>query len=203
MTRPPWLLRALFPGMLWHGDRNQPEVYLTFDDGPHPEVTPKVLNLLEQHEAKATFFCLGTNVQAYPHLFRRITESGHAVGNHTWSHRSGWSTPRRVYVDEVQKTSALVPGRLFRPPYGRIGLGQYYALHKSYCVVMWDVLSNDWKADRTPERIASDVLKAVRPGSVIVFHDSAKAAPRMLPALEIVLQELNVQGLKCVAMHGC
>ncbi len=197
MTRPPWLLRALFPGMLWHGDRNRPEVYLTFDDGPHPEVTPHVLDLLEQHEAKATFFCLGTNVQGYPHLFRRIVESGHAVGNHTWSHRSGWSTPRRAYVEEVQKTSALVPGRLFRPPYGRIGLGQYYALRKSYCVVMWDVLSYDWKVDRTPERIASDVLKAIRPGSVIVFHDSAKAAPRMMPALELVLKGLRDRGLAC------
>jgi peptidoglycan/xylan/chitin deacetylase (PgdA/CDA1 family) len=186
--------------MLWHGDRNRPEVYLTFDDGPHPEVTPKVLNLLEQHSAKATFFCVGANVQAYPHVFQHIVESGHAVGNHTWSHRSGWGMSRKAYVEEINKTSALVPGHLFRPPYGRIGLGQYYALRKSYCVVMWDVLSYDWKVDRTPERIASDVLKAIRPGSVIVFHDSVKAAPRMLPGLEIVLHELNVLGLRGVAM---
>lgn len=200
MTRPPWLLRALFPGMLWHGDRSGPEVYLTFDDGPHPDVTPKVLDLLEQYTAKATFFCVGANVQAHPHVFRHIVESGHVVGNHTWSHRSGWGMSRNAYVEEINKTSALVPGPLFRPPYGRIGLGQYYTLRKSYRVVMWDVLSYDWKAERTPERIAADVLKAIRPGSVVVFHDSAKAAPRMMPALELVLKGLKARGLRCVAM---
>ncbi|MFM9008520.1 MAG: polysaccharide deacetylase family protein [Bacteroidota bacterium] len=202
MTRSPWLLRALFPGLLWHGDRKLKQVFLTFDDGPHPDVTPRVLDLLEQYHAKATFFCVGANVEAYPQIFHRLRESGHTVGNHTWSHCSGWGMSRKAYVDEVQKTAILVPGRLFRPPYGRIGPAQYFAVRKTHHVVMWDVLSYDWKSDRSSERIAADVLKAIRPGSVVVFHDSAKAAPRMLSALEIVLQGLNTQGLECVALDA-
>lgn len=195
MVRPPLLLRALFPGIIWHGDRNSRTVHLTFDDGPDPVVTPQVLDLLARYNARATFFCVGANVEAHPHLVDRILREGHALGNHTWSHRRGWGTALDDYQHDVERAAACIPSRLFRPPYGRISLGQYHRLRRQYRVVMWDVLSYDWKPERSPQQVAHTVIKALRPGSVVVFHDSPKAAPRMLPALQRLLEHLKQHGL--------
>lgn len=194
------LFRTVFPGMLWHYPRNGKVVYLTFDDGPDPDVTPRVLDLLSTHGAKATFFCVGRRVEEYPELFQRIKREGHAVGNHTWSHPDGWRTPTSVYMNDVQRAAKVIGGSLFRPPYGKMRPGQWMNLRADYRLVMWDVLPGDWKTTLDGEQIANRTLRSVRPGSILVLHDSAKAAPRMLPALERILPQLASSGYVCKAI---
>lgn len=186
--------------MIWHYPRNEKAVYLTFDDGPDPEVTPRVLDLLNAHGAKATFFCVGRRVEAYPELYQRIIAEGHSTGNHTWSHRNGWTISTTDYIHDVKRAKGVIDSKLFRPPYGKIRPGQWMNLRKEYRLVMWDVLPGDWKAALDGEQIANRTLRSVRPGSILVLHDSAKAAPRMLPALERILPRLASSGYVCKAI---
>lgn len=190
---PPYLKRIL-PGATW--DRqNTDEVYLTFDDGPVAGVTDSVLDLLAAHKQKATFFCIGDNVRRNPGIYERIRNEGHAIGNHTYHHVNGWRTPLNEYLNEVEQCRALVDSRLFRPPYGRITLRQLNRLKPDYNVVMWDVLSGDFDPTLDGNKCAQNVIHNLQKGSIVVFHDSEKAAPRMLPALEKVLTFLHEQGL--------
>lgn len=193
--RPPFIYRALFPGALYRVLGKKDTVYLTFDDGPHPTITPWVLDVLREHGAKATFFVVGSRVQRYPDVMERLLSEGHAIGNHTMTHPDGWLTSVDAYIDEFKRCEILTGAKLFRPPYGRITPAQYRNIAASARVVMWDVLSADFDSKCTPEQCVKNVLDSVRPGSIIVFHDSQKAWPRLEKALPEVLQRLKEKRL--------
>lgn len=184
--------------MLWRMDPadGAKEVYLTFDDGPVPEVTPWVLDMLARSSVKATFFCIGKNIAANPLLYDRIKAEGHMVGNHTWDHPSGWeSTPARYYRN-VLACQELTGTGLFRPPYGRITNRQLAALSGRFNVVMWDVLAYDFEDRYTDRSRIAEVLRQVRPGSIIVFHDSVKCAERMRASMPMVMERLLSDGYR-------
>lgn len=192
-----WWLRLMFPKhFLWEMPLSEaPCVYLTFDDGPHEVATPFAIRMLEKYEAKATFFCIGKNVEEQPALYQQILESGHAVGNHTYQHLNGWKTDSEVYVADVERASQSIQSLLFRPPYGRITRSQAEALQlKGFTIVMWSLLSADFDTDISPQQCADIVLKHLKPGSIVVFHDSEKAFERMRYALPAVLEHCKNQG---------
>ncbi|MBX2906109.1 MAG: polysaccharide deacetylase family protein [Taibaiella sp.] len=187
---PRWLKRILPHGMVWEiADRNA--VYLTFDDGPNPSVTPFVLAQLEQYNAKATFFCVGNNVARYPEVFKAVKAAGHTTGNHTYNHLNGWHTSSAHYLRNIAQADKHIESRLFRPPYGRIKLTQYRKLLRRYPdwkVYMWDILSGDFDTSITGQQCLTNVLEALEPGSIVVFHDSDKARERLEVALPGVLK---------------
>lgn len=188
LTRPPRLLRPLLPGAEWTapavaGSDGRPALYLTFDDGPIPEQTPWVLEQLAAHQAQATFFCVGQNLARYPNIARQVLAAGHRLGNHTQHHRSAWVSRRAEYLADVatcqHELAPLLPAGqkpLFRPPYGRLTWPLLAALRPTYRVVLWSVLTRDYAADLAPETCLRLALAATRPGDILVFHDSYKAA---------------------------
>lgn len=171
---------------------NEPTVYLTFDDGPHPKATPFVLDQLKAFNATGTFFCIGKNVTAHPAIYERIIAEGHNVGNHTHNHLNGWKTGDADYIDDIQKASGYIDSTLFRPPYGRIKQSQIKSLQDStsppFSIYMWSILSGDFDTKITPLHCTDNVLKNIQPGHIIVFHDSEKAWDRMSYALPKVLE---------------
>jgi len=181
----PRFIQRLYPERIWAFSREEKSIYLTFDDGPIPEVTPWVLDELKKHNAKATFFCIGENVQKHPEIFQRILSEGHSVGNHTFNHMNGWKTATSEYIENVDKAEGqmgnnskfkIQDSRLFRPPYGKITSKQAKILQrKGFKIVMWDIISYDYDANTSPEKCLQNVLKNIKPGSVVVFHDSLKA----------------------------
>ncbi len=190
----PKIIQNLFPGFVWQLPAEEPTVYLTFDDGPIPEITPWVLDLLAQYRAKATFFVVGENVEKHPDIYASILEAGHHVGNHTYHHLSGWRNEDVPYLHNVRKASQLVKSDLFRPPYGKLKPGQVQFLQRHYKIVMWDVLSGDFDASITPQRCIKNVKENVSPGSIVVFHDSKKAWKNLKVALPQVLEYLTTEG---------
>ncbi len=190
----PFWLRWLYPTLTWHKSRKEKYVYLTFDDGPIPVVTPYVLNTLKKYDCKATFFCIGDNIDKNPSILSDVIAEGHTVGNHTYNHLRGWKTSDGDYLDSVRKASVLTGTRLFRPPYGRIKKSQITDIRKHFPeteIVMWDVLSGDFDESITKEQCVENVLKHCNNGSIIVFHDSLKAFERLEYALPIVLENLS------------
>ena len=192
LVKTPWLLKKLYPQLVWNYSRMQPVIYLTFDDGPIPIVTPFVLKTLKQFEAKATFFCIGDNIQKHPEIFKQVQAEGHSIGNHTFNHLKGWKTDDHTYVKNFKKADEQHPTLLFRPPYGRIKrsqIKQLQILKPGLKIIMWDVLSGDFDMSLKPEDCLKGVLKHTDNGAIIVFHDSLKAFNRLeyvLPrALEI------------------
>jgi len=175
--RPPDLLRRLFPDLVWRMPAEDNAVYLTFDDGPDPEGTPRLLDLLAEHGIKATFFCVGRQVEKFPAIFERIKKEGHGVGNHTYSHLSGWTTSNKKYFEDIERADKIIGSRLFRPPYGRIRPSQIRVLKKKYTIVMWDLMTGDFSPRQTPEKISRRVEKYLRPGSVVVGHDGNLTEP--------------------------
>lgn len=172
-------------------------VYLTFDDGPCPETTPKILNILQKHNVKATFFCVGDNIVKHPELFAQIKSEGHQVGNHTMHHSKGFYTNTNDYINEIDECAALVGNNLFRPPHGLITPRQNSMLrNKSYKIIQWDVITYDWDAKHTSNDILNIVKRYTQPGSIIVMHDSIKAAPRTLKVLEEIIIWLKTEGYK-------
>lgn len=194
LVRTPALLKPLFRDLIWSMPTDRKEIYITFDDGPIPEVTPWVLETLQMHKALATFFVLGKNAAANPTLLDRIRAEGHTVGNHTWDHLNGWKTAHRTYLRNVLRVGSLGSFRLFRPPYGRITRAQANALRDRFEVVMWDVLSADFDPAVSGERCLQNVTSNAGPGSIVVFHDSLKAEPRLRFALPRVLEHFAEQG---------
>lgn len=186
--------------MTWEID--DPEgVYLTFDDGPTPGITEYILDDLRKYEAKATFFCLGKNVESYPALFESIIAEGHKAGNHTYSHLKGWKTPTKDYIEEIRFSNRFVDSDLFRPPYGRITRWQAKELQKEYRLIMGNIVSQDYSPVITPEKCLDNVIKHVRPGSIIVFHDSLKAEKNMRYALPRTLDHIASAGLEFKLIH--
>lgn len=192
--RAPGIARKLFPNLIWRYPSEAKKVYLTFDDGPIPESTLWTLDLLKKKKVKASFFCVGDNVRKYPELFQQIIDEGHAVGNHTYNHLKGWSVETKEYLDNVKKAAKIIPSNLFRPPYGQIKRAQIKQLLPEHKIIMWDVLSGDYRADITPEECLADVLKVVRPGSIISFHNNVKAEKNMRFTVPRLIDELKLQG---------
>jgi len=195
----PFWLRWLYPTLTWHKSRKEKYVYLTFDDGPIPVVTPYVLNTLKKYNCKATFFCIGSNIDKNPSILSDIIAEGHAVGNHTYNHLKGWKTRDSDYLYNVRKASLLTGTRLFRPPYGRIKKSQITEIRQHFPeteIVMWDVLSGDFDESISKDKCIENVIRHCRNGSIIVFHDSLKAFERLEYALPIVLENLSGRGFQ-------
>lgn len=190
----PALFPLIAPSLTWKVNTTDHVLYLTFDDGPHPAITPQVIRLLDQYQARATFFCVGENVTKYPETFQQIIASGHATGNHTHNHLKGWNTPTEAYLDNIGKAAQVIPSRLFRPPYGRISPGQIARLKKEYTIVMWSILTRDYEPSLNRERAAKAILQHSGPGDIVVFHDSEKAAANMFYLLEKVLEHFSNLG---------
>ncbi len=194
--RPPKILKKIFPTLIWNIPDSD-DVFLTFDDGPCPEVTPWVLEQLEKYDAKATFFCLGKNVEQHPDHFRRILEAGHSVGNHTYSHQKGWEMKTWRYIEDVDYADNFIRSNLVRPPYGRIKPLQARLLSERYNLIMWDVLSQDYSRFVSPRKCLRNVTRHVRKGSIVAFHDSLKSYRNLRYALPRVLQFLQENGYRC------
>lgn len=175
-------------------DEKQPALYLTFDDGPVPGITPWVLDLLQTKNVRATFFCVGDNIQKHQSLYQRILAEGHHTGNHTFNHLNGWNTHTSDYLQNIEQCDAEVQAQLFRPPYGKLKKSQYRQVQENYSIIMWDVLSGDYDKDTSPEKCLSNVIKHVRNGSVIVFHDSYKAQRNLQYALPLFIDWALQQG---------
>ncbi len=192
-ARTPYLIRKLYSKAVWRIPNSEKKIYLTFDDGPIPEITEWVLDVLKEKNILATFFCVGDNVENNRPIFNKIIAEGHRVGNHTYNHLKGWKTHTKSYIDNVELCNKLVQSNLFRPPYGRIKKSQLNILSKKYKIIMWDVLSGDYDKKITPEQCLENVTKNVRAGSIIVFHDSLKAKEKLqyvLPKfIDFALQE--------------
>ncbi len=190
-TRTSFLVKKLYYSLIWDLNDGSPSLYLTFDDGPTPEITPTVLDLLDQYQAKATFFCLGRNVERFPDIFREIQARGHATGNHTYSHLKGWRTLNPHYYEDIELAEKLIPSQLFRPPYGQIKRSQIKFLSQKFKIIMWDVMAWDFDQKRPKENCYSIVKNLTRNGSIIVLHDSVKASKNMLYVLPKVLEDFS------------
>jgi peptidoglycan-N-acetylglucosamine deacetylase len=190
----PFFIRKIYHSLEWRINTSKKEIFLTFDDGPNPEITPFVLKELNKYNAKATFFCVGENVDKYPYIYKLILEEGHATGNHTYNHLNGWFTSTIEYAKNVKNCSQIVKSDLFRPPYGKLTPTQIKHLNKYYRIIMWDVLSCDFDVKVEKKKALSQLLKGSKNGSIVVFHDSEKAKEKlqfMLPRYLDNLAERN------------
>ncbi len=196
-VKTPWWLKSFYPSLTWKVPSVGNNVFLTFDDGPHKTITPFVLNTLKTYNAKATFFCIGKNVENNPEIFSQILNEGHSIGNHTYNHLNGWKTNDEVYLKDIIKAKAVINSNLFRPPYGRIGWSQIERLKKLFTIIMWDVLSGDFDVKLSPQQCLQHVVKNAKPGSIVVFHDNEKAFSRLEYVLPKALQHFDSNGWKC------
>jgi peptidoglycan/xylan/chitin deacetylase (PgdA/CDA1 family) len=209
LVKSPWWLKMLYPQLVWNKSRLDKTIYLTFDDGPIPVVTPWVLEVLKTYQAKATFFCIGDNIEKHPEVFSQLKADGHSIGNHTQNHLKGWAVADDMYLDNIQQCSKWIKSNLFRPPYGRIKRSQIKQVHnlntksqkelstfpnQKMEIVMWDVLSGDFDRQLSPEKCLKNVLKHTENGSIIVFHDSLKAWERLEYVLPKALEYWRNEG---------
>ena len=199
-----YLIKKLFSKYIWDIPNTQNKIYLTFDDGPTPEITEWVLDELKKHSVKATFFCIGKNIQENPTLFKKIIDEGHSIGNHTMNHLNGWKTPTDIFVNNISLCSAIIEEfksqktLLFRPPYGKIKSQQAkLLLAQGYKIIMWDVLSADFDQTITKEKCVENVISNIKSGSIIVFHDSIKASQNLKHTLPKVLHYIENNKLLC------
>ena len=193
---PNWY-QALKKEYTWRGPKASQEkvLYLTFDDGPIPGVTPWVLDQLAAYQAQATFFCIGDNARKHSAILERVRQAGHAIGNHTYHHLNGAKTDLESYLNDYLRCAQLVPSTLFRPPYGRIQKEQARAIRRAGSkIIMWDTLAGDWDANRQEQACFSAIIKRAKPGSIVVFHDSIKAWPRLSAVLPRVLEHYHHLG---------
>jgi len=214
LTKTPALIKEFYPDYLWDIRSDSKEIYLTFDDGPHPEITAWVLELLDRYQAKASFFCVGDNIKKYPKTFQKIIEGGHSIGNHTFNHLNGWTTRTDRYLENIEKTDQIINSlaveqkgnskkdteptknlKLFRPPYGKIRKKQAkYLLNNNYRIIMWEVLSGDFDTEMSPEKCYSNSIRKVQKGSIVVFHDSEKAFKRLKYTLPKFMEYFRNKG---------
>lgn len=194
VERPPLLYRMLFPETVWRIHKREHTVYLTFDDGPVPEVTPWVLDTLDHYGIKATFFCVGDNVARNPELFEEVKRRGHSVGNHTMNHMQGAKVNTRTYLRNVFQAHELIQSTLFRPPHGLLRWAQSKVLRSRFAIIMYDLVTRDYSKKLTGEQVLDNVKKYARNGSIIVFHDSIKAERNMKYTLPRAIEWLREQG---------
>ncbi len=220
MVKTPKFVQRIFPKRIWAFPNTNNFVYLTFDDGPIPEVTPWVLETLKKHQAKATFFCIGDNIKKHPEIFNQIIYEGHSIGNHTFNHLNGWKTKTEEYIDNCVTFEEILNqvqgdkfnstlhsplnthlSTLFRPPFGKITSKQAKILQqKGYKIIMWDVLSADYDKNISKEKCLQNVLKNLESGSIVVFHDSLKAEEKLKYVLTKVLEYIKERGFICKAI---
>ncbi|MEH6657760.1 polysaccharide deacetylase family protein [Leeuwenhoekiella marinoflava] len=202
-VKTPKLLKRLYSGYVWdkiQDNKSQKKLYLTFDDGPIPKVTPWVLETLALYDAKATFFCIGENIKKNPHIFQQLTDSEHSIGNHTYNHLKGWGCNKTAYINNMLKTETKIttyakPQKLFRPPYGKIKRSQAKAIQKmGYEIIMYDTIACDWEKELSGDTCAANVINNAESGSIVVFHDSLKAEKNMRHALPKVLDHFSKLG---------
>lgn len=202
-VRPNRLMRKVYSSALWRVRTKEKKIFLTFDDGPVPEITPWVLSVLKEHKAKATFFCIGDNIEKNTDIFRQVIAEGHTIGNHTYNHLNGWKTNSKVYLENVEKCQTIIQknsdsqskiSTVFRPPYGRMKRSQFSSLKYNYSVVMWDVLSGDFDETISEEKCLKNVLSKTREGSIVVFHDSIKSKKNLFFALPKFLEYFSQRG---------
>jgi peptidoglycan/xylan/chitin deacetylase (PgdA/CDA1 family) len=195
MYRSPKLLHKLFPARIWGISVSDQSVFLTFDDGPNPEITPWVLDFLKNQDIKATFFCVGENVKRYPDIYQRILDEGHRTGNHTMKHQNGMKTNETVYLNSIQETEQWIQSDLFRPPYGRMNRKLDKVLSKRFKIIMWTWLSKDYDQTIEAEKIidASDKIVA---GDILVFHDNAKTTERLKQVLPPIVNRLKTRAYR-------
>jgi len=194
LVRIPGILKKAFPEITWEVSSEKPALYLTFDDGPTAGVTPEVLSVLARFRASATFFCIGRNVERHPDIYQQVLAAGHVTGNHTYSHLKGWFTPDREYYLDISLAAQFIRSGLYRPAYGMITPRQLRYLKKMYKIVLWDIMSYDFAYNTSPDQCLKQVIRHARPGSVIVFHDSAKASEKVLFALPRLLEYYSEKG---------
>ena len=194
-VKTPKFIQKLFPSITWRKENAQNNIWLTFDDGPHPEVTPFILNVLKEEQVKATFFLVGEQMEKHPELLNQIISEGHIVANHSYSHKNGWLSNNSTYFNDIEKCQKLIPeNKLFRPPYGKISPLQIRRLKKNYKIILWDVLSWDFSLYNTPKKVKESVLKNTVSGSIIVFHNNKKSFKNLQPILKETIQELKQKG---------
>lgn len=195
IEQPPKLYRLFFPGAIWRKPiEGQKTIYLTFDDGPIPDITPWVLDTLDKYQVKATFFCVGDNVRKYPEIYQDIIKRGHQVGNHTYNHLQGIRTFSKRYIANAHLASQHIQSDLFRPPHGHLRIPQFFKLRRRFKMIMWDVVTRDYSKIQTPDKVLENVQKYARDGSIIVFHDSLKAEKNMKYAFPRSVEWLKEQG---------
>jgi peptidoglycan/xylan/chitin deacetylase (PgdA/CDA1 family) len=204
-VHPPSWIRNLFPRRIWRINRTDRTIYLTFDDGPHPTITPFVLDLLKKYNAKASFFCIGQRVKEFPAIYERILQEGHRVGNHTYSHLNGWKTGIEEYEEDIRKASRYIETNLFRPPYGRMRTAQARRIgaamqQNNARIVMWDILSGDFDTTLKGDDCFKICQRYLRPGSIIVLHDSEKAWDRLHDLLPMLLEQYSAKGYSFKAL---
>jgi peptidoglycan-N-acetylglucosamine deacetylase len=196
----PQLLQFFTPSLIWRIKSDKKNVYLTFDDGPHPQITDWVLNLLNQNNAKATFFCVGENVIRFPSTFSNIINSGNAVGNHTFNHLKGWETEDEIYFNNILKCKEVVDSNLFRPPHGRIKWSQIKKIKQHFRIIMWNLLTRDYDENLDINEAIKKIKRNIKNGSIIVFHDSKKAELNMKIILPEIIYYLKENGFELRAL---
>jgi peptidoglycan/xylan/chitin deacetylase (PgdA/CDA1 family) len=196
----PRFLRRITPAITWKVKTPDKAVYLTFDDGPHPQITPWVLGELAKFGGKGTFFCVGENVVKFPYTYQAILEAGHAVANHSFNHLNGWKTDNTTYFNNIEECHKEVGSRLFRPPYGRLTFSQYAYLKRKYEIVMWSILTRDYDQNLDTKEVMREIIKNISNGDVIVFHDSEKAEKNLKLLLPPLLQYLHESGYEMRAL---
>jgi peptidoglycan/xylan/chitin deacetylase (PgdA/CDA1 family) len=199
LFKPPRLTNWVFPRLRWRFSSSDPVVFITFDDGPNPEITPFVLDLLKQYDWKATFFCVGQNVLKYPELFQRILAEGHAIGNHTMKHLNSMKTENELYLQSFREFEENYPTKLFRPPYGRIKPSIAKEIGKTHQIIMWSWLSYDYDLSVGNERILSEA-KRIKQGEILVLHDNAKITERQKELLPLLFKQIREMGFRSEAI---
>jgi len=191
----PKFIQALFPSIVWRKETLNKEIWLTFDDGPTPEVTPWILSVLKKENVKATFFLVGQQIEEFPELAGDIIKDGHTIANHSYSHKNGWLTNKGKYLEDIENCQALMPNnKLFRPPYGKITKAQIAVLKEKYKLILWDVLSYDFHQKRSPKRVQDNIIKNTTAGSIIVMHNNLMSFKNLKPILEKTIQQLRAKG---------
>ncbi len=204
LVKTPWLLKKIYPECIWNIKTAEKTIYLTFDDGPHPVATPFVLEELKKYNAKATFFCIGKNVEDHFDIYKKIIDEGHAVGNHTYNHLNGWKTDDKEYLDNIFKAKKIIDSNLFRPPYGRITnfqVSQLKAEKYNMRTIMWNLLSGDFDPALSEDNCFLNVARHAKPGSIIVFHDSEKCFEKIKTVLPRVLEYFSGKGYAFKKIH--
>ncbi len=194
LVKPNYVIRSIYSSLLWKVNTREKIIYLTFDDGPIPEVTPWVLEQLKAFDAKASFFCIGENVKKHPEIFAQIQQEKHQIGHHTFNHLNGWKTKNEIYFENVTSGNQVAPSKLFRPPYGKLKRSQIKQLRQHYRIIMWDVLSYDYDIKISKETCWNNVKSNTQAGSIVLFHDSLKAKENLQYTLPKTLEHFSEKG---------